>query len=82
VVLRARHDVTGDHIAPALNDTKHDSLVVSFFCRVLAADEGFVGLDGLAGASERAKAYAAAIAGELETDLGTVLAKIDASTAK
>jgi lysozyme family protein len=31
---------------------------------------------------ERAKAYAAAIAGELETDLGTVLAKIDASTAK
>jgi lysozyme family protein len=32
--------------------------------------------------SERAKAYAAAIAGELETDLGTVLAKINASTAK
>jgi lysozyme family protein len=31
---------------------------------------------------ERAKAYAAAIKGELETDLGTVLAKIDASTAK
>jgi lysozyme family protein len=32
--------------------------------------------------SERAKAYAAAIKGELETDLGTVLAKVNASTAK